>query len=593
MNLISKALCLIIILMEILESSTIGNHYNRLVKYLKKESKLHHVVFLFDNERNNTDDSVSLLVKSINRNFPSSSIEYSKRRNKQFRVYLKSLRRSRKTALFVFVKDSVNVSTEMYGGFLLPIRGLSQSLPMPKCLIVHSHVLPDVNLNKTLYYLWKRDYLDVTILVYHEEESKSLKEKSDKQSFLHRLNPFTKKYTALQISTTSQWFPNKLKNLRGYPLKFLISDGNKSVSTKFSTGKKFAEILSHHMNFRPCIHKAIPHQKVSTQTLLNKKKAEMFLNTILFIEHLQINILELGYIMESDARAVIPRITKSSKVIVLSQEFLYMLLGTIGTICVLKLTAIMMRFNKRTWTASNISQMIMGLSVIEEPVEPTERIVFGTVLLACLVYTGYFFSAILDLSLQSSPEIETLAELATSSLTHVINSPTLYTSMTLSSNLLIRKLAQNSTVVPAIKSNLGCLLYLNDYQNVSCISGGVIAHVNHIKELKGEFNGKMLSEPVAHVTEGFVSRDNSPFTDRFREIIVKASEHGFIAKLFKTVKLEHQIVELPQEIEKEKLLLISLYVLSIGFSLSILAFLFEIFASIIGERMFAFLRSLI
>lgn len=61
--------------------------------------------------------------------------------------------------------------------------------------------------------------------------------------------------------------------------------------------------------------------------------------------------------------------------------------------------------------------MILEMSTIEEPKNLSGRIVFGSLLITCLVYSGYLYSVILDVTRRSEPEISSLKELADSSLT--------------------------------------------------------------------------------------------------------------------------------------------------------------------------------
>lgn len=291
-------------------------------------------------------------------------------------------------------------------------------------------------------------------------------------------------------------------------------------------------------------------------------------------------------------KAIIPKTQKFTNVLVLSSEFLIMTLGTICFIVIIRLVAFFMKFKKDVWQTLNISQIIMGMPANQEPNNYAEKIVFGSVVITCIVYTGYCYSVILDISLRMEPEISTLEELADSSLTPLMSS-VLFRHLNRSSLKHLKKLAEKYDPLLFYKEPLGslCLEYLAKYRNVSCIVSDAEYNVNTFSAVDGkELNVKILPEAVEYyISVWYVNNDDryKPYIADLKKTILKASEFGLLNK-YSTSGIQHYNFSPPEIIGKEKIFIIICHVLGIGYSLSIIAFLFEIFAASFGDTLYMY-----
>ncbi|XP_051161663.1 uncharacterized protein LOC127281800 [Leptopilina boulardi] len=270
----------------------------------------------------------------------------------------------------------------------------------------------------------------------------------------------------------------------------------------------------------------------------------------------------------------------------LSEEFWYLILGTIGMIGIIRLTAFYMRFERSTWQILNIFQIIIGMSTAREPKKFVERIVFGSLLITCVVYSGYFYSVILDITWPVISEINTLEELANSSLTPMGMREDLGPLYTLCrNNLIIEKLCLKIDYLYTIPVyyNDYCMTYLTEHKNISCLLSNAENVVNEYNS-KNEANIKILDEIVF---QDFITYTNllNVHKDLPKKLIRSAFEFGLLKELLPYKVRETKILP-PEVIEKEKLFFVLFRVLAIGYSLSLISFLIEVFTAIFERRMY-------
>ncbi|XP_051157559.1 uncharacterized protein LOC127279311 [Leptopilina boulardi] len=134
-----------------------------------------------------------------------------------------------------------------------------------------------------------------------------------------------------------------------------------------------------------------------------------------------------------------------------------------------------------------------------------------------------------------------------------------------------------------------CLKRLINYQNISCVLVNAAYHVNKYEAKNGKSEKvklKILEEAVAYSTNSFSAVSLSPFIDRFNELMLKASEFGFLKDFYEpVVDPITEIIE-PELIKKEKLFPVLFGALIIGYSLSLIAFICEIITSKIKRKFF-------
>lgn len=117
---------------------------------------------------------------------------------------------------------------------------------------------------------------------------------------------------------------------------------------------------------------------------------------------------------------------------------------------------------------------------------------------------------------------------------------------------------------------------MEKYQNATCELPNAEYYANKYKAKTEELNVKILSETLIYYTSKWMADDQSPYIDRCEEVIQIVTETCLLmdfevpdAKFQKTLPLE--------EIEKDTLDVILLYVAVMGYSLPTNVFLLEIF----------------
>ncbi|XP_051170570.1 uncharacterized protein LOC127287603 [Leptopilina boulardi] len=285
------------------------------------------------------------------------------------------------------------------------------------------------------------------------------------------------------------------------------------------------------------------------------------------------------------AKVIIPRNAKVANKIQLSSEFWNMILTTIGIVAVIRITAYLFKFN---WQTLNISQIIIGMGTGNEPQNWSERIIFGSLLIACLAYTSYFFTIILDISFRTANEISTIDELLKLYLPTVISYDAYGTLASFENSSVLQFLNKEYRYINhELRVEAKCLKYLADHQNITCIIHEAIKHINTYESKYGKTNKfKVLKDDLKYGTNSFEVKEYSPFIERFNEIILRASEFGLIKDFYEPI-VRPLIDNLePELITKEKLLPILFGVLITGYSLSIIVFLLEIITDKIRRKFF-------
>lgn len=423
---------------------------------------------------------------------------------------------------------------------------------------------------KTLISLWQMSYLDVSIMTYNQTVQM--------EPYLCMINPFKNRYLCSNITSAIQWFPDKLQDLNGFKIDMNLYAEIADDELKMNvTRKNVVEIFEQAMNFKHEIGITSPlkrHVLIDFQQLLLLNNYELFISTV------ALRVIKIDRI-----QAVVPRMEKFATVFEFSSELFYMILGTIGLIVIISGTASFLKFNATVWKRWNICKIIIGVSSSQEPNKWSERILFGSLLLICTVYTGYFYSTILDTNLHSESVISTLEELADSSLIP-FGTQHLCQHLNQSSISHLKKLGnkcQNFPIDMKMREN-DCLEFLAKNKNVSCMYANAEYHVNSFVN-SDELNVKIIPEAVDYYINAWLSLGNSPLTDRYNEIILKISEFGLNKHNHESNALSRKDSP-PEDIKKSNFLFITSYVLGIGYSISLVVFLIELLIEILHKRIY-------
>ncbi|XP_043468739.1 uncharacterized protein LOC122502651 [Leptopilina heterotoma] len=584
-----------IILLTVFKAMTLtvscsGSYTRGLIKYLKDESKLHQVMFIIDDQLLNSSSSSYSLLTEVSKHIPSYSLNFTKLRFESQNTFPSALQRPKGMTLFIMLLngnrsdlwDQMNFSLKL-------LKQLMQKDSYPKCLINFiSHTESDL-IQEVLKYFWSQGFTEIEVLEHLQENQKTLTKGTERRFILHEINEFAKVYTTQTVTSQTKWFPNKLLNLNGHKIKFILTTLYDTIDHRYYfVLLKLSRILTDSLRTSGLILRFRITEASVLLKLLNHENAEMVIN-IFKDSNTNVHNQQLRVIGYSFVKAIIPKVENPSKAYIISQEFVLMVAATTVVICFTRIMAFLMKFDKSTWQIFNISRIVIGMSVDREPNKVTERIVFGSLILSCIVYSGYLFSVILDVTFRNEPEISSLEELANSSLTPMLTSYT-KNSLLLSSISYIRQLGMKSIECPGRGYAYDCLTYLAKYGNVTFITDEAESYVMKFKQQVQDIKVKILQEPLAFYSQSWISRNGSPFLDHFNKVILKASEAGLLTKLLPLNNWSKSTILPPEQIAKEKLFLIVSHLLVIGYTLATIVFIAEMVYSIIWRKVNYFCR---
>lgn len=446
----------------------------------------------------------------------------------------------------------------------------------PKCLLILSckninWLFEDV-LKKVLDYAWNLKFLDFTVLHFDK----------DNETICTNFNPFTKDYDSRYLKNISELFPDKLNDVKNYPLIMPVfndepyimvqSTGNDVVLKGASVG--YIKIILEKMNFK--------HRYVMLQY---NEYQELFENLTMKLENNEINLIPQDYMMNpylykrnliigtrvsiGHMVAVVP-IKKVSRLFFSYGVLLYTLSFPVIMTIFYSLVKIL-KFDSTKWNIFYIFQVLIGVTTFP-PQKQTQKFVFLLVGLLSVMYSTEFFSKFTDMKVLSEDKnFDTLEAILESK----ISIFSIYTGYE-SDPVIMKNLF--SKVKPVNKSK-DCINKLIESRSAICIASGVKA------KYFAEFNLDQDMKPIMKISSmslnaeftAFPYERASPFAEKFDEIIQQITESGIIGR--KKLKNQVNIRRYSKKISKEKkdILFDQLVVISIiGYFLAMMVFLLEI-----------------
>lgn len=173
-------------------------------------------ISIFQSKENTSTNSIQLnpILKKIIQIIPTFIIDFkdTEALNRSPKDVLNT-RTVLNTDLYITFEDSLNFRVEKIKNTLNFIAELNSQPPRPKFLVIliGNALSTQVNLKMLFIDAWKLKFLDFSILMIHDNE----------KSVIRYYNPFFKNYHRNDL-LTGQLFPDKLTNMNGYIIKFLL-----------------------------------------------------------------------------------------------------------------------------------------------------------------------------------------------------------------------------------------------------------------------------------------------------------------------------------------------------------------------------------
>ena len=589
---------------------------NHLTRYISQETNSYQVMLIYQNNplnlyKKNANNKIEILLREIGRQIPfiqtlkNGNLTQS---NCWLLKQLPSFKNPRATSTIIIINTINNLLENQYfnpKNFPMDlIKQLSGTRTRPKCLLLKA------TNNRTKYQeffkkMWAQQFLDLSILELVEEDiSMNIfpNYKQDPTPSLHYFNPFTSTYTEEQISSKTNWFPEKLNNLQGYELKvgvyhippYVSLSRNLSrypiISSMKGTNVPLSLLLAEVMNFKFI---GTPSQVEDYgQQDCDKEKMTGLVHKL---SHHQINYMvnQVGtysscnpHVLEQTKPTgfwqyciVVPILFVNTFTLGITRSFLFAGILTILIVILILGISRLLKFNRQTWHLLNIFQLILGASIPRDPKKLQERILFGLILFACMIYVSILYALLTDFSLKTKSELKfsTLDDLADSGLVLGL-SPYRRQQLGNSENKAILKLLRESVIIGTEE----CVEMLKKFKNVSCIMTTEIGllTIEDNRNYKGETIMKFVKQPVPFTWRSVPLEPNSPYVERFNRIIQIIIESGFLYKwdpFFKnTVEMGEKYRPVEDLDDSTGLSWRLLLVLVIGHLLAFLAFAVEL-----------------
>lgn len=461
--------------------------------------------------------------------------------------------------------------------FLLDkLARLSPIQTRPKCLLTFSTANQNLSLNllkKVLHRAWSLKFLDFTIIVVDATGS----------NFFFNWNPFTDVYNGGSLRDVNNLFPDKAININKHALKILAfhippfveidNQGNNTIKVSgihYSTYLKTIERkLNAGFNFTMTSQSSTNSFIESTLMKLKENNVDMSLIPMNVHARLFNKSVVTGYpIGFSKLTAVVPVITKFKYDVPLDSLIFVLSFPTV--LAIFLIIAYVLKFK---WTAFDILAILIGYPIFQ-PHGASKRIIFLAIAMLSIFYTNLFFSKLTDIKvIRETRKFESVEDLIKSEIpiytylsSHPLDSEDIKTLFSRSNKIdtdreCIDIMIQTQGHAICIMQSLFSLYYVKKYMN---------SEGSPIMKLGPSFRGEPYSyayeksSPLAEKIDGALQQLIESSTSIDRTIITAGAR-------VQSVTLENKS-EVSVDFLFEELVAISL----IGFSLAIVAFVFEL-----------------
>lgn len=530
--------------------------------------------------------------------------------------FLLAIKNSR-SSLFV-ISPAFNSSND--SDLLEFLANLLEVEQRPKVLFLKKVTDQQGDYKKFLKLMWKKNFLDVSILEFIEKDSNELELLGTLSGMLYYFNPFSARFKKRQISLANfqgELFPDKLSNLHGYMLKvgffhhppFVTILRNASNHVVGGADYQLVKILAEKMNFR--IKNIISRKKVWDIPVCKREENSGLHRKLIFGEIDFIGVLIGAYFVPCiwkhvkylvspygmiHISAVIPVVSEESTLDLVEWNLSYLLVIII-LLLMIYLFARILHFPAKNWRLMNLLGMMLGFCVpLGNSRKSAEMLFFATVFVTCFLNSSVIFTAFTydNLKKEIFTGIQTLNALYASNFTPVVYSNYLWI-LPRHSNLTEAQYFRKTLTIA--NNDQQCLDYLLRHKNITCFMRDAQFDMLLGRIRKSDNNPAMrkLKEKYYKMLVSIKCKPGSPYVAMFEKILFRIPETGipvkwnkkyFSTSIKKSTNKETYHAEtynLNSNIRESMY-----FILIIGFSCSILTFMFELILHFASEKLHFF-----
>ena len=576
---------------------------DNVAKYIQNYSKKTQVMFIIEDEEKDQMVEIKQITKAITQNIPSFITSFDA--VNQSRIRYQTLEKNpRASTIFILVLASRNKSLfSRISGPLEFLNYLSKVKSRPKCLILHPLKQRRFTYKKILQDLWKKQFLDVSILEIVNNcssQSRGIRIPScEKDSVIfHQFNPFSKVYERQQFSSKSVLFPDKTHNLHTYRLKSLIFNGSLPTKNKFDMVNIISKVLNFSSNF------VVANWTQYGKFACRKEEFTGELNNLLNNQlHFAVDPINEHHICEDDQYeptrivkldtmiAVVPRLLNHKLTIISPWDMIFTLIFITFLLIAVEMIPSNCTFQKSVWRPLHMVQLLTGMSVTAEPQKLKDRIIFGSLLITYVIYSSYLFTLFTEVGITTVSELklQNMDDLNKENLIPFLYS-NMYVLMEKVENKHYQKLRVKYQLYSSKYSELDCLTDALRHEKVACaMTDFTLFNLIQKATMKAGGKGKsikVMKEPLLYTTQLWMLEPGSPFTDQFDKVLLKLMENGVISKLnlFPSRPRDLMKSDVLKRRESIKLLYPLLSLIMTGYLLSMIVFVAEVFFGSVSKR---------
>lgn len=358
------------------------------------KSKLHHLIIFKDNLSGVKDRQQNHYVQSIINQIPILMVDLieMERTGDNRSLEMPVFQNPRASTGYVILQDEEFSLLKVYDT-LYRFVAISPTPTRPKCLLMlfsNDKDWSENQLKQVLRYAWSLKFLDFSILKF-----------MNTNHVMHfYYNPFMDVYYKDYLDTMVDIFPDKLNNMNKFPLKMLLyrthsllvhTDDNGEIILVNGSSNTFLKTLSKKLNFMlhfvPLDHNSSFEYCLST---LENNTMNMLPTYFMVNAHLYGKEIVMGnFIGVSKLVFLVPIMVNFKVHFSLNVIFniICFLLVLLIFIIVINLPAL----RSEKVRILNIFQIFLGISTLQPP-GLKARVIFATMAILSVVYSGEFFS---------------------------------------------------------------------------------------------------------------------------------------------------------------------------------------------------------
>ena len=523
---------------------------NNLIDYARNDSKLYEVLLMTKQDDKNMNSKVEEIISKISRQIPTLKISFQEaiKKKNQYDSSSQFNKDLRRTSLIVVI-----YKIQKGDNLLILIDPIEYILKLckasisPKFLIILVQEQKNYSYETLLRRMWSKKILDATVLEIKEKKlsQNRFTQRYQENITIHYFNPFKNTMIKEGYSSTTSWFPDKLRDIKKHPVT--VGLYNLPSSTTVESNKngvivangpdvELIRTISKKINFE-VIWKDI-EQNGNMMLNYGDKKEHWF--KMLERGTLDMLVPQLGLYVTcqddiecaSGTRIVslivaVPVFREKSE---LSTEW-----NIFHAIVIFSFTIIIwflsrqLHFERNNWNILQLIAIIFGLVASREPKKTVERIVFGSILLACLLYSSVIYTSITENASNtgSNKKFATLKDVLSSSLRPMIKQTVQIIFRKRTDG--VRKKLLEKAIPYSLNSEAYCIDRLIKNKNIACIGRkDVIKFL--IKNKRDDCYAPavmIVEEPFTYTTISVLTMEyKSPFVKRIEGITAKIVESG-------------------------------------------------------------------